>query len=153
MPGTVYWLLVGMILLFAAYRLFWYTEDETITGPPRLVAAVASGATLGFISGLTGVGGGIFLSPLLLLMGWASFKETAGTSAAFIHLNSIAALLGHPSSVQSVPPAALVWSLAAVLGGLVGSEMGIRRLAEVNLRRLLALVLAVAGVKLILARR
>jgi uncharacterized protein len=104
---------------------------------------------LGFISGLTGVGGGIFLSPLLLFMGWADFKQTAGTSSAFILLNSVAGLLGHISSVQSLPPAALVWAVAAVAGGIVGSEMGVRRLAEVTLRRLLAAVLLIAGLKLI----
>lgn len=153
LPGTAYRVLVGVILLFAAYRLFWYTEREQFTGPPRLVAAIGAGAGLGFISGLTGVGGGIFLSPLLLFMGWANFKQTAGTSSAFILLNSIAGLAGHVSSVQALPPAAFVWALAAVAGGMVGSEVGVRRLAEVNLRRLLALVLLIAGLKMILARR
>jgi uncharacterized membrane protein YfcA len=119
---------------------------------PSLLAALASGAVLGFLSGLTGVGGGIFLSPLLLFMGWATFQETAGMSSVFILLNSVAGLLGHVSSVQSLPPAALIWALAAVLGGIVGSEIGVRRLAEVALRRVLALVLLIAGLKLILAR-
>jgi uncharacterized membrane protein YfcA len=124
-----------------------------MTAKPNLLAALASGAVLGFLPGLTGVGGGIFLSPLLLFMGWATFKQTAGTSSAFILLNSAAGLLGHVSSVQSLPPAAFVWALAAVLGGIVGSEIGLRRLAEVALRRLLALVLMIAGLKLIWARR
>lgn len=153
LPSTVYRVLVGLVLLFAAYRLFWYPDREKTTNAPHLLAALVSGRVLGFLSGLTGVGGGIFLSPLLLFMGWATFKETAGTSSAFILLNSVAGLLGHVSSVQSLPPAALVWALAAVLGGLVGSEIGVRRLAEVALRRLLALVLVIAGLKLILARR
>ena len=128
-------------------------DRERRTAKPNLLAALASGAVRGFLSGLTGVGGGIFLSPLLLFMGWAMFKQTAGTSSAFILLNSVAGLLGHVSSVQSLPPAAVVWALAAVLGGIVGSEIGVRRLAEVALRRLLALVLVIAGLRLILARR
>lgn len=86
-------------------------------------------------------------------MGWASFREAAGASAVFILLNSAAGLTGHLSSVQSLPPAALVWAVAVVLGGLVGSEMGVRRMAEVALRRLLGLVLLIAGVKLILVRQ
>lgn len=86
-------------------------------------------------------------------MGWANFRETAGASSAFILLNSIAGLLGHVSSVQALSPATLVLALPAVVGGLIGSEIGVRRLAEVSLRRLLAVVLLIAGAKLILARR
>ena len=153
LPGGVYRALVGLVLLFAAYRLFWYREVERERRRPRIAAALLWGAVLGFVSGLTGVGGGIFLSPLLLFMGWATFREAAGASAVFILLNSAAGLLGHLSSVQSLPPTALVWAVAAVLGGLVGSELGVRRMAEVTLRRLLGVVLVIAGVKLILVRR
>ena len=153
LPGSLYRALVGLILLFAAYRLFWYREEERERRRPRLVTALLWGTALGFVSGLTGVGGGIFLSPLLLFMGWANFREAAGASAVFILLNSAAGLAGHLSSVQSLPPAVLVWAVAAVLGGLVGSEMGVRRMAEVTLRRLLGVVLVIAGVKLILVRR
>ena len=144
---------MGLILLFAAYRLFWFSDEENEQRRPHLLTALLWGGVLGFVSGLTGVGGGIFLSPLLLFMGWANFRQSAGSSSVFILLNSLAGLLGHLSSVQSLPPAALVWAVAAVLGGLVGSEMGVRRVAEVTLRRLLGLVLVMAGVKLILVRR
>ena len=153
LPGVLYRCLVGLVLLFAAYRLFWYREEERERSRPHLLVALGWGAGLGFVSGLTGVGGGIFLSPLLLFMGWASFREAAGASALFILLNSAAGLAGHLSSVQSLPPAALVWAVTAVLGGLIGSEMGVRRMAEVTLRRLLGVVLVIAGLKLILVRR
>src|SRR5262249_39514112 len=106
LPGAVYRVLVGLIMLFAAYRMFWYADHETTTVEPWRVAALGCGAVLGFVSGLTGVGGGIFLSPLLLFMGWANFKQTAGTSSAFILLNSTAGLLGHLSSIPSLPPTA-----------------------------------------------
>ncbi len=152
LPGVVYRVLVGLILLFAAYRMFWYADHEKTIAQPPLVAALGCGAVLGFISGLTGVGGGIFLSPLLLFMGWANFKQTAGTSSAFILLNSVAGLLGHVSSVGLLQPVVLLWAVAAVAGGLIGSEMGVRRLAEVTLRRVLAAVLVIAGVKLMAQR-
>ena len=152
LPSAAYRIIVGLILFFAAYRLFWYSDTEKSAAPPHLLAALASGAVLGFISGLTGVGGGIFLSPLLLFMGWATFKQTAGTSSAFILVNSLAGLLGHVSSVQAVPAAALPWAVAAVLGGILGSEVGVRKLAERTLRRLLGAVLVIAGLKLMFSR-
>jgi uncharacterized membrane protein YfcA len=132
LPGPAYRVLVGLILLFAAYRLFGYNDREKPPVTPDLLTALVAGAELGFISGLTGVGGGIFLGPLLLVMGWANVKATAGTSSAFILLNSLAGLLGHVSSVQALPPAALTWAVAAVIGGIVGSDMGVRRMAEVT---------------------
>lgn len=152
LPGVVYRVLVGLTLLFAAYRMFSCADHEKTVVQPPLIAALGCGAVLGFISGLTGVGGGIFLSPLLLFMGWATFKQTAGTSSAFVLLNSIAGLLGHTSSVQSLPPAAFMWAVAAVAGGLIGSDLGVRRLTEVTLRRLLAAVLLVSGLKLMAQR-
>jgi uncharacterized membrane protein YfcA len=110
------------------------------------------GGGIGFLSGLTGIGGGIFLSPLLLLTGWADARKSAGVAAAFVLVNSLAGIMGHVAAVGSAPRATALWAVAAATGGLVGSELGVRRLAEVALRRLLAAVLAMAGLKLILAR-
>jgi uncharacterized membrane protein YfcA len=154
LPSPLYRVLVGLVLVFAAYRLFWYT-DET---KPRLTAvpcwpALLLGAALGFVSGLTGIGGGIFLGPLLMIMGWAEPRQSAGVSSAFILVNSVAGLVGETVSGQALPSAAPLWVCAVVVGGLAGSELGVRRLAEVTLRRLLALVLLIAGVKLLLVRR
>ena len=116
--------------------------------PPRLPRYSRGG----FVSGLTGIGGGIFLSPLLLLAGWADARKSAGVAAAFVLVNSLAGIMGHVAAVGSVPRATALWAVAAAMGGVVGSELGVRRLAEVALRRLLAVVLAMAGLKLILAR-
>jgi uncharacterized membrane protein YfcA len=102
------------------------------------------------LSGLTGVGGGIFLSPLLLLARWAEPKPTAAVSAAFIWVNSFAGLLGKPSSLALLPSAFVLWAAAAAVGGIVGAGLGSRRLPSLVLRRLLALVLVVAGGKLLL---
>ena len=103
---------------------------------------------IGLLSGLTGVGGGIFLSPLLLLMSWAETRQTSGTSAAFILVNSLAGLGGHLSSLAVLPGYLPILALAAAVGGWIGSEYGSRRLAGPAIRRLLALVLVVAAVKM-----
>jgi uncharacterized membrane protein YfcA len=114
--------------------------------------AIVFGAVLGLLSGLTGVGGGIFLSPLLLWLGWADVKRTAGVSVVFILVNSVAGLLGHIQSLKDIPAQIPWWAGAALVGGWIGSELGSRRLAPMTMRRLLAVVLLIAGVKLLLQR-
>jgi uncharacterized membrane protein YfcA len=114
------------------------------------------GAAIGLLAGLSGTGGGIFLSPALLLLGWAGVKQAAAVSAVFILVNSLAGLGGLVISGRTIPPELATWlgpwSIAAVAGGLVGSRLGARRLGAPVLRRLLAAVLIVAGAKLILSR-
>ncbi|HEX9919166.1 MAG TPA: sulfite exporter TauE/SafE family protein [Pyrinomonadaceae bacterium] len=155
LPTTIYKQVVGLTLLYAAFRLFLYTRakaDDAATTQVRtapLAPSMLSGGLIGLLSGLTGVGGGIFLSPLLLLLNWADTRRTAGVSAAFILVNSIAGLSGNLTNLQTLPPALPYFALAAVAGGLIGSEFGSRRLAGVTIRRLLAVVLVVAGVKMI----
>ncbi len=152
LPTTIYKQIVGLTLLYAAFRLFLFTQakaDQAATRTVPFALAILLGALIGLLSGLTGVGGGIFLSPLLLLMGWADTRRTAGVSAAFILVNSIAGLLGNFTNLQSLPPAIPYFAVAAVAGGLIGSEFGSRRLGNVTIRRLLAVVLVVAGVKMI----
>lgn len=142
--------LLGLVLLFSAWRLLLNKKrDESDARPPRIPAAMLIGAVLGLLSGLTGVGGGIFLSPLLLLFGWAGTKETAGISALFILLNSAAGLLGHMASLGNIPSYTPWLALAAITGGTVGAHMGSRRLPLPAIRYLLAVVLLVAGIKLI----
>jgi uncharacterized membrane protein YfcA len=153
LPADVYKLVLGAVLVFAAYRLLRGARAPETVPPgdvPRPVAIVC-GAGLGFLSGLTGVGGGIFLSPLMLLMRWADVKRTAAVSAAFILVNSISGLLGHVASVRMLPPEIGPLAGVAVGGGLIGSTLGSRRLPSPVLRRTLAAVLVVAAVKLLLA--
>lgn len=144
--------LLGGILLFSAVRLLMRQKigaGQASRDVP-VTAAILIGALLGLLSGLTGVGGGIFLSPLLLFFGWAGVRETAATSALFIVANSAAGLLGHLGSLQAVPPFAPLLAAVAVIGGLSGAALGSRRLPSIVILRLLALVLTIAGVKLIL---
>jgi hypothetical protein len=93
------------------------------------------------------VGGGIFLSPLLLLFHWSSLRGTLPIAAAFILVNSLAGLAGYAVSGQAWPSAIAPLVITAVLGAAIGSELGLRRLATVRLRRVLAVVLTVAGLK------
>lgn len=150
LPGSVYKQILGLILLFAAYRLFQFRhlEDTDTARPVPILWAMLFGAGIGLLSGAIGVGGGIFLSPLLLFMGWGKTKETAGVSAAFILVNSIAGIAGHLSSVKILPDAVYPWAIAAVLGGIIGSSLGSRRFVNATLYRLLAIVLVIAGAKL-----
>jgi uncharacterized membrane protein YfcA len=152
LPARWYKVVVGIVLLYAA---IWMIRSSlkplNVTAhPPPLWAAIVAGLTIGFLSGLTGVGGGIFLSPLLLYMGWAETRATSGVAAPFILVNSIAGLLGHFSSVAELPPSIPMWGVAVVLGGWLGASYGSKRAPAPVLRQLLALVLVVASVKLIL---
>ena len=128
LPGSVYKQILGLILLFAAYRLFQYRHSAItdVVKPVPVLWAVLFGAGIGLLSGAVGVGGGIFLSPLLLFMGWARTKQTAGISAAIIIVNSIAGIAGHLASVKFLPDAVYPWAIAAVLGGIIGSSLGSR---------------------------
>jgi len=152
LPGIWYKPLVGIVLLVAAVRLFLgKLTDKEDPQPPPIWLSVLLGAGIGFLAGLTGTGGGIFLTPLLLLMGWAKAKEAAGTSVAFILVNSLAGLAGKPSSLAHLPPSLWLWAIAAIAGGSIGAALGSKRLPPPSLRRLLALVLLIAAAKLILA--
>jgi pullulanase-type alpha-1,6-glucosidase len=151
LPSAVFKPLVGAVLLFSAVRLVMATVIEATPRPVPRAAALAVGAGFGLLSGLTGTGGGIFLTPLLLLMGWARAKSAAAVSALFILLNSATGLAGHLWAAGAMPVGIVPLLAAAGLGGAIGSTLGSRRLAPQALRRFLALVLLIAGVKLVMA--
>src|ERR1700694_2455915 len=155
LPARTYKILVGAVLLYAAVWMFGSALRPLAkkTDPPPLWAGLVGGLAIGFLSVLTGVGGGIFLSPLLLYMGWAETRATSGIAAPFILVNSIAGLLGHLSSVSQLPPNIPLWGAAAVLGGWIGASYGSRRAPAPVLRQLLSLVLIVGGGTLILCCR
>jgi len=151
LPARSYKIVVGVVLLYAAVWMFRSAMRPISkeTHPPPPWAALLAGLAIGFLSGLTGVGGGIFLSPLLLSMGWAETRATSGVAAPFILVNSIAGLLGHIASVSQLPPNVPVWGAAALIGGWIGASYGSKRAPVPVLRQLLSLVLVVAGAKLI----
>jgi len=153
LPGHIYKPVVGAVLLYAAWRSFSTANQPTtaLNARPHLPVLLLAGAALGLLSGLTGVGGGIFLSPLLLFFRWAEVKVVSGISAAFILVNSIAGLAGvlTSASVPVLPAGLPYWALAAAAGGLIGSEYGSKRLTNPTIRKLLALVLVIAGAKMV----
>jgi uncharacterized membrane protein YfcA len=153
LPGQAYKVLVGAVLLYAAWQL-WRSaragdELRAVREPP-LLWAMLIGAAMGMLAGLTGVGGGIFLSPLLLMLGWAGTKQTSAVAAPFILVNSLAGLA---AIVVARGPALpdYTWLLvpAVLVGGWLGAEYGSRRFANPVVRRVLAVVLALAGAKMI----
>lgn len=151
LPGAAYRIIVGVVLLLSALRFIITLrapDDAKRTVP--LPLALLIGAALGLLAGLTGVGGGIFLSPVLLLAGWANLRTTAATSVTFILVNSAAGLIAQRAALAAVANVAPMWALAAVAGGLLGSHLGSRRLPSSALRATLAAVLVAAGLKLVL---
>ncbi|MFA9478754.1 sulfite exporter TauE/SafE family protein [Phycisphaerales bacterium AB-hyl4] len=150
LPTWAYQPLVAAALIWAAWRL---ASTSTVTMDPSrrvpIALALTAGALIGLISGLTGVGGGIYLSPLLLLAGWATARQTAAVAAAFVFVNSITGLTGHLLVGGEMPWPLIAWTApAAVIGGVIGARLGSQRLATPAIRRLLAVVLLVAAVKL-----
>ena len=149
--SSAYKVIVGIALLLAVLRMTWKSHDDYECHIPRIPVAMGVGGVLGFISGVTGVGGGIFLSPLLLFFHWTNMRGSAAIAAGFILLNSIAGLAGFATTSQAWPVGIPVLVITAVVGGLIGSELGVRRIAPLKLRRVLSLVLVIAGIKMIAA--
>lgn len=154
LPTTVYKIILGLTLMLAAIRLAINLKSEREPHTPQVWICLLIGAILGLVSGLIGVGGGIFLTPVLLLMNWTETKKAAGVSALFIFVNSASGLfgnwlLGKDSQLSNLPPTVWIWITAAVVGGIIGATLGSFRFNSLTLRRVLAFGLLIAGVKLI----
>lgn len=151
LPGMYYKPIIGLVLLYAAFRfLKGATKPDYKIIPPFMPMVLIFGALLGFLSGLVGVGGGIFLSPLLIALKWEKVKNVSGIAAAFILVNSIAGLLGFISSnTPQLPEGLPIWAIAAVVGGYIGAEYGSKRFENPMIKYLLSAVLLVAGIKMI----
>lgn len=148
LPTHVFKVLVGIVLLLSALRLLARPSTDEVAHAPSRPVALSVGGALGLLAGLTGTGGGIFLTPLLLFMKWARTKQAAATSAAFILANSLAGLSGNMSATRTFPAVAIPLAGAAIVGGAAGSYLGAKRFDHTVIKRLLAVVLIVAGVKL-----
>ena len=149
LPTTAYKIVLGVVLVVAATRLAINWNFDAETREPNIVIALIIGAIIGLLSGLVAVGGGIFLTPILLLMNWSETKTAAGVSAMFILVNSISGLAGNYNQLINLQSNVWVWIVVALAGGLLGSTLGAKRFDSITLRRVLAVVLLFAGVKLI----
>jgi uncharacterized membrane protein YfcA len=149
LPATILKILIGLVLLFSAVRLIFRRGDPPEVSAPSPPTAIGVGAAIGFLSGLTGTGGGIFLTPTLLFFRWALIRQAAAVSALFILVNSISGLIGYFTATRSIPRLGLVLAPAAVICGILGSHLGSRRFPVRTISLLLATVLIIAGAKLI----
>lgn len=151
LPAIYYKPLVGILLWIAAARLLWqpkYLAERPVRAPTPWITLPA-GSVLGLLAGLTGTGGGIFLSPLIILNAWEEPRRTSGVVAAFILLNSVAGLAGNLASVGHLPHELPIFLAAVAAGALIGTWLGVERLPRAWLLRALGLVLLVAGAKLL----
>lgn len=150
LPTQIYRILVAVVLIYAASRMLFDRPSKNTTqlGPPPVWLSLLLGAGIGFTGGLIGIGGGILLSPILLLTNWAGPQLTAGTIAVFVLVNSIAGLFGHWTVSMHLPPQLPFWGVVALVGGWIGAEIGSRRLSAIFLRRMLGLILLVSGLRM-----
>lgn len=150
---SVYNPIVGIVLIAASLRMFVTVRTADTRGDRRestlpVGRALLSGAAIGLLSGLTGTGGGVYLSPLLLFTGWTAAASVAGMAAVFNLVNSAAGLTGNLIGSGTLPAAFPVWALAAVGGGVLGSRYGSRRSGSLTTQRILGVILLIAGVRL-----
>jgi hypothetical protein len=146
---AVYRFILGIFLILAVFRMLFSAKGSVLIRPLNVPLALVLGAVLGFFSGLIGIGGGIILSPVLLLLRWASIKETAAVSAIFILLNSASGIAGLASSGGLNPVNEIYLMLAAgIAGSIAGSWVGLVKLTTVKLTYMLAMVLLFASFKL-----
>jgi uncharacterized protein len=152
LPHHYYQYILGIVLVYAAIHSFFTANTASLgqVKQPLNIILLFLGGMIGFLSGLVGVGGGIFLSPILLLMRWGETRTVSGVAAVFIFLNSIAGLIGVMSKNPVLPDGLVYWIFAAILGGWIGAEMGSKHLKSLRIRQLIAVVLLVAGIKMLL---
>ena len=157
LPKESYSLLLGLVLVVAALGVFHHasraeSEDQMASGRRvPWVPGLLAGAAIGVLSGLTGTGGAIFLTPLLLFAHWMPTREASGTSVAFVWINSLTGLAGLLHAQGALPTALPLWLGAVALGALLGTQLGLHWLPVRGLRRALGVVLLVAAGKLLFA--
>jgi uncharacterized protein len=151
LPFRSFNLILGALLLIAGLPMIGRRRPHGITAPraPHPLLAMSAGGTIGLLSGLTGMGGGVLLSPLLLYCRWCHVREASGFASTFILLNSLVALAGYWTTGSALPADWSLLALSAVFGGAIGAELGCRYLSEAAICRLLGVVLVIAGARLI----
>ncbi|MHA8062197.1 sulfite exporter TauE/SafE family protein [Aquirufa beregesia] len=151
LSDSIYKKILALCILISIFRLiFQFQQEKEEIRPISVTAGLVSGGAIGLLSGMIGIGGGIVLSPLMLLMRWATLKQTAAVSALFIFVNSLSGLYGQIQKGGIQVTDNFQWAVAAtVLGGLLGSYYGSQKFNVPTLRYLLAIGLVIASAKLI----
>jgi uncharacterized membrane protein YfcA len=150
LAGQTYFVLTGLLLIAAAALMaFKRTADVAEARQVHFLPAAGVGAGAGFISGLTGVGGGVFLTPVLIASGWASPKRATALSPPFILCNSVVGLVGVLLAGQTLAPGTFLYSVAALAGAIAGTAIGLRWMSERTTRYVLAAILLFAGIRLL----
>ena len=148
--ALLYKRILGIILIFPILRLAGLLgKESTIEKEINSYAALFIGAVIGLFSGMIGIGGGIILSPVILLLHWGKMKETACASALFIFVNSISGMIGILSKGVAINPSVYLWVGVALLGGFAGAYLGSKIFANPVLKKILAFVLVIASIKLL----
>jgi len=154
LEASLFFVIVGLVLLLMAgailFKTYWKFKEYDVKGV-NIPIALLAGAGIGFLSGLVGVGGGIFLSPLILFLGWGTIRQIAAVSALFVLMNSLSGLGGHLFTTEILWPTAALFALPVLIGGYLGSRFGVKTADPRQIRLMLAVVLVIAGVKLLLA--
>ncbi len=146
----IYKIILGAILVFTGCWLCFHKKKTNVPVKKGSVfLQIVLGAAIGFVAGLTGIGGGVLLSPMLILAHWADPKQTSGIAAGFILVNSVAGIFGHLSTFKMPPSYIWFWVVAAVVGGIIGSYLGSKRLTGSGIKKVLAVILLCAGGQLI----
>lgn len=148
---NIYKKILGLVLIFAIMRLLGFMgKEKSEIVEVKLYQGIIVGAIIGLLSGLIGIGGGIILSPVILILSWGNMKEAAAVSSLFIWVNSAAGLLGQFSVGVQIQGYAIMWVILALAGGYLGAYYGSSRFDNRNLKYILALVLMVASAKLLI---
>ncbi|MNK65652.1 Sulfite exporter TauE/SafE [compost metagenome] len=150
---NIYKRILGILLLFPVIRFFFFKNvDDSELKPHNTAIAVITGGVVGLLSGMIGIGGGIILSPILLLLHWTNQKQTAAISAAFIFVNSVAGLGGMVTQGISFTGDMMMYIIVAFTGGLLGAYLGSKKFNQNVLKYVLATVLLMASYKLLLTK-
>jgi uncharacterized membrane protein YfcA len=149
----IYFYALALFLLLAGIRLLTHKKKKQVSETKlySIPLVLIVGASIGFVAGLLGIGGGIILSPLILLFGWSKIKTTAGISALFIFVNSLAGLGGQFSYGLDYPSTMPLIIVLVILGGILGSYLGAKKLSASRVKQLLAFVLLLASIKIFLS--
>lgn len=152
LSDSAYKKIMGVVLLLSIIRLVWNNSHQELKPEPKWPILFFIGAAIGLVSGMIGMGGGILLSPILLLMGWSTMKQTAAISAIFIFLNSMAGIVGQMKAGFDLSPQILSIIVFVLIGGSLGAYYGAEKIPVKGMKYVLAFVLVLAAGKLIFVK-